>query len=39
MAKKKKLRAGVGAETGIITRYIAPKQPATNDKNIEVMSS
>jgi len=32
MAKKKKLRAGVGAEADIITRYIAPKQPATNDK-------
>jgi hypothetical protein len=39
MAKKKKLRAGVGAEANIITRYIAPKQPATNDKNIEVISS
>jgi hypothetical protein len=32
MAKKNKLRAGVGAEADIITRYIAPKQPATNDK-------
>jgi hypothetical protein len=32
MAKKKKLQAGVGAEANIITRYIDPKQPATNDK-------
>jgi hypothetical protein len=32
MAKKKKLRAGVGVEADIITRYIAPKQPAAYDK-------
>jgi hypothetical protein len=32
MAKIKKLRAGVGAEANIITRYISPKQPAMNDK-------